>query len=217
MCDPNERDELIGRLYEATARHFRDIRVVEIHKMQQRAKSNNPRFRVHDLAGDIWDAAGLEDATPLAEWIAEQPESDSRAIILEQGPATLSKDVMFSPNVVYFGKGHKSHIDCQSRGQAELIVRLANLGITGEVKLPADSAPCIKLLERVDRRIEGAAARFKELAESRTGDDRVRQQLMEVLEGWFVLGRDLDKPGTPTEAHYEPHGADAEIENREGT
>jgi len=189
VSDPKERHELIGRLYEATARHFRDIRVVEIEKMQQRAKSNNRRFNVQELAADIWDAAELEDATPLAEWIGQQPESDSLAIILEERPATVSNDVMFSPNVVYFGKGRKSHMDCQSRGQAELAVRLANLGISGEVRLPADLAPCIKLLERVNRRIEGAAARFKELAESRTGDDRVQKQLMEVLESWFVLGR----------------------------
>ncbi len=38
VSDPTERDELIDRLYEATARHFRDIRVVEIEKMEQRAQ-----------------------------------------------------------------------------------------------------------------------------------------------------------------------------------
>ena len=57
-----ERDELRGRLYDATARHFREIRVVEIEKMQQRAKSENRRFSVHDLAADIWDAAELAEA-----------------------------------------------------------------------------------------------------------------------------------------------------------
>ena len=129
VSDPNERDELIGRLYEATARHFRDIRVVEIEKMEQRSKSDSKRFSVHDLAADIWDAAELEDATPLAEWVGQQPESDSLVILLDERPAVLSKDVMFSPNTVYFGKGRKGHIDCQSRGQAELVVRLANLGV----------------------------------------------------------------------------------------
>ena len=108
VSDPDERDDLIGRLYEATARHFRDIRVVEIEKMEQRAKSNNQRFNVHDLAADIWDAAELEDATPLAEWVAQQPESNSLAIIPEERPATLTDDVMFSPNTVYFGKGGRA-------------------------------------------------------------------------------------------------------------
>jgi hypothetical protein len=195
VADPNERDDLLGRLYEATARHFRDIRVVEIEKMEQRTKSNGKRFSLHDLAADIWDAAELEDATPLAEWIGKQPESNSLAVILEERPVSLSNDVMFSPNTVYFGKRRKGHIDCVSRGQAELIARLAELGMSGEVKLPADLAPCLVLLDRVNRRIERARARFQELSESRTGDERAQEQLVEALERWFVLGRELPKPG----------------------
>ncbi len=113
MSDPAERAKLINRLYEATARHFRDIRVVEIEKMEQRGKSNGKRFRVDDLAADIWDAAELEDAAPLADWVGRQPESDSLAILLEDHPAALSKDVMFSPNTVFFGKKSQGHIDCQ--------------------------------------------------------------------------------------------------------
>jgi methylase of polypeptide subunit release factors len=196
VSDPDERDQLIGRLYEATARHFRDIRVVEIEKMEQRSNAgNNKRFRVADLAADIWDAVELEDATPLAEWVGRQPESDSLAILLDEPPAVISEDVMFLPNTVYFGKGRKGHVDCQSRGQAELVARLANLGVTGQVGLPADLGPCLKLLERVDRRVAKARTRFKELAESRTGDERVQDQLMEVLERWFVVGRATPEPG----------------------
>lgn len=197
VSDPRERDKLVDRLHEATARHFRDIRVVEIEKMQQRAKSDNRRFSVQDLAADIWDAAELEDATPLAEWIAHRPESDEAAIIPESRPAVISPSPMFDPNAVYFGKDRSDHMDCQSRGQAELIVRLANLGISGEVKLPADNAPAMQLLDRVNVRIEKAKARFAELAESRTGDERIQKQLLEVLERWFVLGRDAAKPDEP--------------------
>lgn len=195
VTDPQERADLVGRLYEATARHFRDIRVVEIEKMQQRAKSNNGRFSVHDLAADIWDAAALQDATPLAEWVSQRPESNSLVIIPEERPAVLSPSPMFDPNTVYFGKDRRVHVDCQSRGQAELVVRLANLGVVEKVKLPADLHPCFKLLDRVNVRLDKAIARLRELAESRTGDDRVRRQLMEVLERWFVLGREETNPG----------------------
>ncbi len=167
--------------------------------MEQRSKADSKRFRVDDLAADIWDAAELEDATPLAEWLAEQPESDSLVILLDERPAVLSNDMMFLPNTVYFGKGRKGHVDCQSRGQAELVVRLANLGVQGQVKLPADLGPCLKVLDRVDRRIESARARFKELAESRTGDERVQNQLMDVLQHWFVVGRGTARPGAATE------------------
>ena len=193
VSDPKERDELIGRLYEATARHFRDIRVVEIDKMEQRAKSDSKRFSVHDLAADIWDAAELEDATPLAEWIGNRPESDSLASIPEERPAVLLDNPLFPDHTVYFGKARTGRVDCQSRGQAELVARLATLGVSGDVKMPAELAAAMKLLDRVNVRMDKATARFKELAESRTGDERVREQLMEVLERWFVLGRDGTK------------------------
>jgi len=189
VTDPQERADLVGRLYEATARHFRDIRVVEIEKMQQRAKSNSQRFRVSDLAADIWDAAELADATPMAEWVGQYAKSDSAVIIPEERPAMLSPSPMFDPDTVYFGKGGKSHVDCTSRGQAELILRLANLGISGPVQVPGALDPSLKLLDRLNVRLQNALARFRDLAESRTGDERVRRQLMEVLERWFVLGR----------------------------
>jgi hypothetical protein len=205
--DSNERAALIDRLYETTARHFRDIRVVEIEKMQQRSKTNGKRFRVDDLAADIWDAAELEDALPLTDWVEQQPEADALVIILEERPAMLSNDVMFLPNTVYFGKGRaKGHLDCPSRGQAELVARLANLGVVGQVKLPTEIAPCLKILDRVDGRVERVRARFKELAESRTGDERMQDQLVELLVHWFVVGRATTKPDPTSEAS----GAEAE-------
>lgn len=42
----------------------------------------------------------------------------------------------------------------------------------------------------MNERMARVRARFLELTESRTGDERVRQQLMEVLERWFLLGRE---------------------------
>jgi len=111
---------------------------------------------------------------------------------------------MFDPDTVYFGKDRGAHMDCQSRGQAELVVCLASLGVSGEVQLPANLEPCIKLLDRVNVRMEKARGRFKELAESRTSDERVRGQLMEVLERWFVLGREPAMPGAPTETQVWP-------------
>ncbi len=67
------------------------------------------------------------------------------------------------------------------------------------MRLPAGMAPCLKVLDRVDRRIAGAKARFKELAESRTGDERVQEQLMELLVRWFVAGRAAAKPDAVAE------------------
>jgi methylase of polypeptide subunit release factors len=194
-----EREELISRLYEATARHFREIRVVEIEKMEQRSRSDSKKFSTHDLAADIWDAAELEDATPLAEWVGQLPESDSIVSIPEMRPATLMDNPLFAANTVLFGKSNKMHIDCPSRGQAELVARLANLSVNGNVNLPSELHVCMKLLDRINVRVDKATARFKELADSRTSDERVRGQLVEVLERWFVLGRQTAKPGIAAE------------------
>jgi hypothetical protein len=206
VTDSKERGELIERLYEATARHFREIRVVEIEKMEQRSNADNKRFSLHDLAADIWDAAELEDVVPLAEWMGQQPDSDSSVNIPDERPAALSDDTMYSANVVYFGRGRKSHVECQSHGQAELVERLANLGISGNAKMPATLEACIKMLDRLNVRLEKARARFQELAESRTGDERVRQQLVEALERWFVLGREAAKPSRDAESPQEELG-----------
>ncbi len=189
VTDKAERRALLDQLYEATARHFREIRVVEIEKMEQRAKSETRRFNVHDLAADIWDAAEFEDATPLAEWVSQRPESDWPLQIPEQRPAVLSEDVMFSPNTVGFGRP-RVFLEYESRGQAELVARLANLGVSGEVKTPAELHACFRLTARIDERLAKARERFQELVQSRTGDERVREQLMEVLERWFVMGRE---------------------------
>ena len=101
-------------------------------------------------------------------------------------------------------------MDCASRGQAELVVRLANLGIMGEMKLPAGLEPCFKLLSLVETRLEKAASLFRALTESRTGDERVREQLMEVLARWFVLGRDGAKPAPLPEAGEPDAGTEPE-------
>jgi hypothetical protein len=199
VSDPAERATLVGRLYEETARHFRDIRVVEIEKMEQRGKSDSKRFSVHDLAADIWDAAELEDATPLAEWVGQRPESDSAVIIPEERPAALVDNPLFGDNTVYFGKARKVHMECSSRGQAELVARLASLGVSGEVKVPARLDSCLKLLARTNERLDKAAARFSDLAASRTGDERIQGQLRELLDRWFVLGREPTKADQPPE------------------
>ncbi len=190
VADTEERKQLLARLQRETALYFREGRVVELQAMENRSTSGQRRFSAHDLAADVWDAAELDDAAPLAEWLAKQPESNALTIIPDERPAALSTDVMFSPNTVYFGRQRKTYLDCQSRGQAELVARLADLGVAGEVKVPADLGPSVRVLERMNRRVESAGRSFQELIESRTGDERVRRQLTEVLQRWFVLGRE---------------------------
>jgi hypothetical protein len=194
VSDAAERAQLVQRLHEATALHFRNIRVVEIEKMEQRSRTANRRFTVQELAADAWDAAELPDLTPLAEWVGKQPGCDSSVNIPEERPAEMSPSPMFDPNTVYLGKAkasgkHAAHMDCASNGQAKLIVRLANVGVAGWVNAPDDEAACLTVLGAVDARLGAARKRFDELGESRTSDPRLQAQIADQLMRWFVHGR----------------------------
>ncbi len=189
VTNATERRRLVEELHAQTAGYFREIRVVEIEKQEQRSRSANRKFSVQELAADAWDAAELEDTTPLVEWLANNPQCNTAVHIPEDKPAQLSPSPMFDPDAVYFGKQRQAHIDCSSRGQAELIVRVANLGICGTIRLPSDLDSCLKLLDRINVRLDKAQMRFSELASGRTGDPRLQAQLVDQLLRWYVLGR----------------------------
>jgi methylase of polypeptide subunit release factors len=187
---------LIQRLYEETARHFRAIRVVEIQKMEQRAKATARRFSADDLAADIWDAAEIEDLVPLQDWLAKQPELTAAVDLPEIRPAWLSEAAkMFDNETVYFGKDRKTHMICQSRDEAELIKFLADLGISGLVQIPRSVAGCVRILEAARERVSSARARFEELSASRTSLDQLRDKMVSLLMRWFVHGRPVRAQG----------------------
>jgi hypothetical protein len=213
--DAAERAQLVQRLHDDTARHFRAIRVVEIEKMEQRSRTASRRFSVQELAADAWDAAELPDLTPLAEWIGKRPECTSAVTIPEERPAEPSNSPMFDPNTLYFGRrpGGRgrdgtagAQVDCASNGQAKLIVRVANVGVSGWVNVPADEAPCLATLRAVDARLHAARKRFDELAESRTSDPRLQAQIVDQLLHWFVHGRNAG--GKAATAAAEADGSD---------
>ncbi|PYU48528.1 MAG: hypothetical protein DMG48_19745 [Acidobacteria bacterium] len=190
VADTKRRAKLVERLYIETAFHFRHIRVVEIQKMEQRKKSANRSFSTEELAADLWDAAELDDLTPLREWIHKQPGTSAAAIIPDASPAHLSHHAkMFDNETVYFGPDRKSHVICKSREDAELVKLLADLGVHGTVNVPAKPSESAELKQKIDDRIQVAKARFEELAAARTSLDEKQREVVELLLHWFVLGR----------------------------
>lgn len=204
VADPAERARLIDRLYEAVTLHFRDIRVTEIQKMEDRRKGDKARFSTTDLAADAWDAIDLADLTPLAEWVKANARGDCEEIeIPSERPVHLDTGGMFDTQTVYFGKARRQHIVCASRGQAELVVRVAELGVTGGVCMPRSNEHTMKVLDALNHRHATAAKRLRELAESRSGEGAKQDEVFELLERWFVLG----KRANQTAAAGAPAGA----------
>ncbi len=188
--DAKERSDLVDRLYEVTARHFRDIRVTEIQKMEDRRSGGSTKFAVADHAADVWDALELTDLAPLGDWIEARAARDWEVVIIpSERPAHLAEGAMFDNETVYFGKGRRHYIVCQSRGEAELVARMAALGVSGDVTVPKADEDARNLLQLLNARHEQAAARLRELAASRSGDSETQEQVFNLLERWYVLGK----------------------------
>ncbi len=190
VTDAAERSQWIDRLYEAVTLHFRDIRVTEIQKMEDRRRGDKAKFSTTDLAADAWDAIDLTDLTPLAEWVKGKTKTDEKEFeIPSERPVQLDSGGMFDTQTVYFGKARRQHIVYTSRGQAELIARMAELGVTGGVKVPRTNEHAMKLLDALNYRHAAAAKRLKELADSRSGDSETQEEVFKLLERWYVLGK----------------------------
>jgi hypothetical protein len=190
VADPAERNALIDRLYEETALHFRAIRVTEIQKMEDRAKAGRSKFAISDLAADAWDAVDLADLTPLAEWLKASAAGPTETLeIPSERPVHLPPNDMFQSDTVYFGPKQRYHVACRSHAQARLVARLAELGVVGPVDVPTDEAAAKVALEKVNARHEAAAERLRELAASRSGNIETQDEVFELLERWFVVGK----------------------------
>ena len=195
-----ERKSLIDRLYTETAAHFRAIRVTEIQKMQDRAKGEKQRFTAAEQAADTWDALDLTDLMPLQDWVRNHVTGTTQEIpIPDERPVHLGTGSMFDQETVYFGKKRQQHIVCSSQGTAELLTRIADLGLSGLLDLPTDHNKATNLLDQVNERHNKACARFQELVESRTSDLDMQDQIFKILQRWFVLGRSRTNASFPVD------------------
>lgn len=180
-----DRRHLVDRLYEETASHFRRIRVVEIQKQEQRAKGGPRRFTADELAADAWDAAELSDWRPLQQWLEDELEPTRMIDIPDQGaPALVLASDMYDRKAVYFGEGRNAkRLECDSRGQAEFVNRIASLGLRGSMPVPIAERACRDMLARIDDRLQKSQSVFEALVESRAGDEKTRREVTELLTG----------------------------------
>ena len=159
--------------------------------MEQRAKSEGARRNVHDLAADIWDTVELDDSLSVVQWLTESPQADVRVDVPEERPVILLDSPLFPDHTVYFGRSRKEQVHCGSRSQAQLVLYLAELGVSGRLKISSGAEFSKDLLGQLKARLAEARIAFSELVESRTEDSRSREQLLDVLKLWFVHGRDV--------------------------
>jgi hypothetical protein len=190
VADPRERARLLDELYLETARHYRQIRIMEVQKQVQRAGGQR-RLTSQDIAASIWDSLAEDDkGPPLADWL-KTLAGNPQAIHIPDGKATaLGKGHMFAPADVEFAQGKTIHHETYAHPvQAALVAQLANLEVRGQVELPADERACAEWRKAIEKRLADARTRFDALAGSRTGTQTLRDAAAGLLMQWFLHGR----------------------------
>ena len=136
-----ERENLCDELYHETAKHFRQIRIVEVQKQEQRAGTEGDALHTDELAADLWDSLPPEDKQPLAKWMADQL-TDSFTVDIPEGHASLpDANDMLDANTIFFrqpksGKPIVPSLPLPSRAHAEMVHLLTERSIYGAVQLP---------------------------------------------------------------------------------
>jgi hypothetical protein len=195
----SEREKLVDELYYETANHFRQIRIVEVQKQEQRAKSEGREFRTDELAADLWDSLSDENKQPLAAWMASQV-SGGLSVTIPEGDARLpdAADFLDASTVFFRPAGAEKSafkpLQLPSRPHAELIHLAWQQKIHGKVELPKTEKAASELFNIAIGRLKSLAAKANELARSRTSDERRALDLSRLLVHWMING----KPNRPS-------------------
>jgi hypothetical protein len=195
VSDADERDKLCDQLYWETANHFRQIRIVEVQKQEQRAGAEGREFRTDELAADLWDGLTEDDKQPLPDWIVAQV-SDGLTVTIPEGQASIPDATDFlAANTVFFrqpgtaGKAVVQPLELPSRAHAEIVHLVAQHGFHGPLRLPKTEKATHSLQVRITKRLAALAATANELARSRTSDEKKAMELAHLLEFWMLRGK----------------------------
>jgi hypothetical protein len=196
VANAGQREKLVDELYCETAQHFRQIRMVEVQKQQQRAKSEGREFRTDELAADVWDSLPPTDKQSLVEWLAAQVKAGEGFVLeVPEGRASLPDAAdMLDANTIFFRasgaqKSEVQRIQLPSRAHAEMVFTLAQRNFHGSLPLPKSQEGAQALRTGLTHRLTALAAKADALARSRTSDEKRASELAALLEFWLVHGK----------------------------
>jgi methylase of polypeptide subunit release factors len=195
VSSASEREKLVDELHWETANHFRQIRIVEIQKQEQRAKSEGREFRTDELAADLWDSLPEDDKQPLAAWLASQTADGLPVNIPESDDCSLpdANDFLDASSVFFHlpgvAKKQAEKISLPSRAHAELVHFAWQQKILGDVTLPKTEKAARELYNSATARVKTLVTKASELARSRTSDERKAMDLSRLLVHWMINGK----------------------------
>jgi hypothetical protein len=196
VADPAEREKICDELYYETANHFRQIRIVEIQKQEQRAGGGPRGFRTDELAADLWDALTEDDKLPLQAWL-DAAVADGLPIVIPDGRPNLpdATDMLDATSVFFTqagaAKGAATKLSLPSRAHAEIVNTLAAHGFHGDFRFPKQEKAAQALQTQMAERLSTLSVKALQLAHSRTTDDKKASDIANLLHHWMLNG----KPG----------------------
>jgi hypothetical protein len=188
------REQLCDELYFETANHFRQIRIVEVQKQEQRAQAEGREFRTDELVADLWDSLPDEDKQPLPQWIAGQAIGGAPVNIPEGGSSLPEANDFLDANTVFFRQDHAGKVVSQPlplpcRAHAEIVYLLSQHSIHGPVPMPTTEKAAHALHQQLVKRLAAISATAKELAGSRTADEKKALDIARLLQFWMLHGK----------------------------
>ncbi len=194
VTDAKEREALCDELYHETAAHFRQIRIVEIQKQEQRARTQGREFRTDELAADLWDALTDTDKQALGNWLSAKVKTGKPQTIPEGHASLPDANDMLDANTVFFrqstgGKAPIKPLALPSRSHAEIVFTLSELGLHGTVHLPEAENAARTLKKQLDDHLAEIAEKTNHLARSRTSDERKVADVAGLLRHWMIHGK----------------------------
>jgi hypothetical protein len=215
VSSAKRRRELVDRLYRDMTLHTRAIRVMEVQKMEQRRHGGTTEKISHlELALDAWQAVEPEWQESLSHWLDENAPHP-KILALPEGAVRLPEaGNFFEATTIYFGrKPAVSHVSA-SRAEAELLYAIAVQGLRGPVSIPSNEHDCVELRAALEVRLADARSRFEEVAAERAGTDELREQVVDLLYKWFVIGKKEESHKSGSAGTFPPSSQPSVTENK---
>jgi hypothetical protein len=193
------REKICDQLYHEATAHFRHNRILDIQKQEQRAKTEGREFRTDELAADLWDSLPDDDKQPLSQWVTGQAAGGPSVTIPDGDPNLPDATDFLDPNTVFFrqphaGKGAAHPLHLSSRAHAEIVYLLSVHSVHGTLALPATEKGAQALYRDLVKRLDTISATAKELAASRTADEKKADDISRILQFWMVHGKPTKTP-----------------------
>ncbi len=189
VTNAKRRQELIDQLYREVAQHYRDIRIIEVQKMEQRRGGGSSKVSALQLALSAWDELEPDWRKPLAQWLAEEVDG-AKLVNIPEGEVRLPDAQNFlDATTIYFGKQPPVVHVCDNRTEAELLLAIAQASLRGPVSIPTNEKECGRLAQSLGTRIAEGKLKLAEIAKQYAGADKLREQVVTTLTRWFIQGK----------------------------